>query len=348
MSTPKDATLFKLLHDFLMVYLPSQRRVSKHTVMAYRTTLNQLLDFVKVRYGISMLDITIKMLGKSTITDFLDYVEQQRRCSIRTRNHRLACIRSFFDYAASMEAALVYCAAELRKIPLKKLVSTPTVNYMSEEAVRALLEEPDISTAKGLRDRFLMILLYDTGARIQELLGIRIGDVRLGSTPTVLLYGKGSKPRTVPIMQRTAEHFKEYVAALHEPAPVLDSYLFFTGRREARHKMSDDNARKLLRRYSSLAREKCLQVPQNAHPHLWRHSRAMHLYQHGMDLTLVSQWLGHSDPSTTLIYAYADTEHKRKAIGEAMAEQGLFASETTSETYRIDDEKRLKRLYGLA
>jgi site-specific recombinase XerD len=348
MNALEDDTLFKLVHDFLRVYLPSQRRASEHTTMAYRTTLNQLLGFVKERYGIGFSDITIGMLGKETVVDYLDYVERHRHCSIRTRNHRLACIRSFFEYAASMEATLVYRAAELRKIPLKKPESSATVEHMSEEAVKALLEEPDISTAKGLRDRFLMILLYDTGARIQELLGIRIGDVQLGSTPIVLLHGKGNKVRTVPIMQRTAEHFKEYVAKLHDPMPDLDSHLFFAGRKDARHKMSDDNVRKLLRRYSSQARKKCRQVPQNAHPHLWRHSRAMHLYQHGMDLTLVSQWLGHSDPSTTLIYAYADTEHKRRAIGEAMAEQGILSAEMTSASYKIDDEQRLKRLYGLA
>jgi site-specific recombinase XerD len=342
-----DEALFKLVHDYLGVYLPGMRRVSEHTVKSYRAVINQLLDFAKERHGVSLAGVTFAMLGRDTVAAYLDHVEQGRRCSAVTRNHRLACIRSFFDYAAASDPGLMFQSAELRKIPLKKTPARAGVDYMSEEAVKAMLDQPDASMAKGLRDRFLMVLLYDTGARIQELLGIRLADVRADATPTVLLHGKGGKARTVPIMQRTAEHLEGYLAVFHGDGASPGDCLFYTGRAGARHKMSDDNVRKMMKGYAASARAKCPSVPESVHPHLWRHSRAMHLYQHGMDLTLVSQWLGHSSPSTTLVYAYADTEHKRRAIEGAMSEQGIIAPESAAERYTISDERLIKRLYGL-
>lgn len=197
----------------------------------------------------------------------------------------------------------------------------------------------------GIRDQFLMIFLYDTGARIQEALDVKICDLRIDKTPTVTLHGKGGKIRVVPLMKDTVEHLKNYMGVFHKDETWFSpEWLFYVERKGIRSAMCDDTARLRIQKYAEQARESCPDVPERVHPHLWRHTRAMHLYQHGMDLTLISQWLGHKQVETTLIYAYADTEAKRKAIEKAM---GSDSSGTKPGNYTVDDEETLKRLYGL-
>lgn len=217
---------------------------------------------------------------------------------------------------------------------------------MSETAIEALLKQPDTQTMKGLRDQFFMILMYDTAARIQEMLNLRICDIRSGTAPTATLLGKGSKIRTVPLMPETMEHFNNYIAVFHTTESVYSQeLLFFVERKGQRTMMSDDTVRYFLKQYAKEAQAFCSLVPDNVHPHLFRHSRAMHLYQRGMDLTLISQWLGHVNLETSLIYAHADTEQKRKAIEQSMGGQVTGGIEVPK--YVVDDEDILKRLYGL-
>ncbi len=217
---------------------------------------------------------------------------------------------------------------------------------MTEKAVEALLKEPDTRTAIGLRDQMIMVMLYDTGARIQEALGIRLCDLRLDRTPTAQLFGKGRKIRTVPLMANTVGKLKNYISVFHKRESMLsEKPLFYVERKGQLQSICDDTVRIRIRKYADAAREKCGDVPETVYPHLWRHTRAMHLYQHGMDLTLISQWLGHASLETTLVYAHADTEAKRKAIEKAMG-SGTGAPEDSS-SYTIDDEDLLKQLYGL-
>ena len=161
-----------------------------------------------------------------------------------------------------------------------------------------------------------------------------------------MLLGKGKKTRVVPIMDETVKHYLNYLSIYHKDENEYStSPLFYIKRGDVIHTMSDDNIRKFLNHYGDLAREICPEVPIKIHPHLFRHSRAMHLYQHGMDLTLISQWLGHSNLETTLIYAHADTKQKREAIEKSMGENIIGSVDIPK--YTIEDEDILKKLYGL-
>ena len=147
-------------------------------------------------------------------------------------------------------------------------------------------------------------------------------------------------------MTDTVKHLKNFLAAVHPGESILsDSYLFYTIRHGQKGPMCDDTARYRIQKYVAAAQDKCREVPDNPHPHLWRHSRAMHLYQHGMDLERISQWLGHSHLETTLIYAHVDTEDKRKAIEAALGSGAI--GEIGVAPYTVDDEELLRRLYGL-
>lgn len=342
-----DPMLFELIRAFLTVYLPRQRCCSENTVKTYKAALNQMLEYIKMKHMIPLYDVTLSMLTKDSVVDFLTWLENERGCSAQTINLRLAALRAFFAYAADEEMTICPLLHDLKKIPKKKCPK-PVVEYMSEAAVKTLLRQPDITTEKGIRDQFLMIVLYDTGARIQEVMNLQLKDFKLEGTPTVTLHGKGKKIRVVPIMDRTVRHLERYINIFHANEEMSSSaYLFYSRRNGQISQMSTENARKIMKYYARSARLECSEIPERLHPHLWRHSRAMHLYQHGMDLSLISQWLGHSSMETTLIYAHADTEQKRLAIQKAMASSDPSLSHLENLPPWRNDDDLIARLYGL-
>ena len=342
-------TLFGAIHDYLKVYLPKQRNLSVHTQNSYRVALDQLVDFVRRRNNIPLQDVTFEMLTEAAVTAFLDSFETERGNEISSRNTRLAAIRAFLKYAADRNVVNVAILQEVKNIPLKKPGKVETIDYMSMAAITAIVEQTDLSAPLGLRDRTLLILLYDTGARVQELVGIKLMDLRFGKAPTIILHGKGNKVRFVPLMERTVDHLKKYLLEYHAGVPKSSPVpLFYSVTHGEQYPLTDRRVRYLLKDYADKARLNCLEVPENVHPHMFRHSRAMHLYQNGMDLTLVSQWLGHANLETTQIYAHADTEHKRTAIAKATPENSPLFFKLNPERMTISDESTLKRLIGLS
>jgi len=342
-----DNTLFMLLHDYLKVYLPKQRKLSPNTIRSYRESLELLVDFVKTKKKVLLQDVTFEMLTADIINAYLDYLENDRNCTATTCNNRLASIRAFLVFAADREIATAVYLSEMKKVPVKKLNEIVAVDYMSMAAISAIAEQADADTPKGLRDKFFMVLMYDTGARVQEMIDIKLCDIKIGKTPTITLHGKGGKIRSVPIMECTIQHFQKYMSVFHCESRNDNERLFYTVSYGQRHPLSASCIRLFLKQYGESARQNCIDVPENVHPHLWRHSRAMHLYQGGMDLTLVSQWLGHANLEVTQVYAHADTEHKRKAIAAATPSDNPLYTKLNSERFTISDEDMLKRLTGL-
>ncbi len=343
-----DTTLFGLIHDYFKSYLPIQRRCSPHTIRSYQAVLEAFLDFTKDQRCISLSAVTFKLLDSKMLIKFLDSLETNG-CSISTRNHRLNCIRAFFTYAAQVDPTTIIHKSDIFKVPIKKLSQSNIVKYMNEKAVAALLEQPDPLTKKGLRDRFILLLLYDTAARCQELIDLRLCDVKLGKTSTITIrHGKGDKAREVPLMKQTVEHFQNYRHTFHSgEGDYSDCPLFYMLRNGDKKPLENSTIRKLIVSYGQQARQKCIDLPEHITTHTLRHSRAMHLYQHGMDLTLVTQWVGHAQLETTLIYAYADTEQKRKSIEVATPANSPLRKKLNSDRFTITDDATLKILYGL-
>ena len=332
MGLEKNA-LFILIRDYFKQYLPRVKKFSPNTIRAYKIAMELLLDYVKEAKGVKLYDITFDTIDRAAVMAFLDYVECERSCSISTRNHRLHCIRGFYKYAADSDINAVTYWNEIKKIKTARTLELP-IGHMSESAVEAILAQPDTATQKGLRDMFLMLFLYQTGGRVQEILDVRLCDISFGTTSVVTLRGKGSKVRCVPLRDKMVHHLNQYMDVFHPNAKQYsDQYLLFVTRGGIKKRMTEDNARRLVRNYGEMARKQLLEVPENVHPHLFRHSRAMHLYQNGMDLTLVSQWLGHSRLETTLIYAYADTEQKRLAIEKAIPEESTLKEYLNAQNY---------------
>lgn len=340
-------SLFSAIHDYLLVALPKEQKCSENTIRSYRKSLELLVDFVKEKTGKPLSELSFEDIDRDVIADFLEYLETERNCSVSTRNHRLHCIRSFYRYAAQEDITAVTHLTEVQKVKKARQVKT-LVEHMSEEAIKIIISQPNTTTDIGKRDAFLMLFLYRTGVRVQELVDIRLADIRLGNHSKLTVCGKGSKVRSIPLREDTVKNLKHYLELFHAGKTMYDSdYLFYTTRNACRKRMTEDNVRYLVRKYGDLARKDCLEVPENVHPHLFRHSLAMSLYRNGVDLSLISQWLGHSSIETTLIYAHADTEIKRQAIEKAVPEESEMKKFLNADRYTVNDEALLKQLCGL-
>lgn len=314
----KRNEFFHLLRQYLTVYLPEQKNVSGHTLKSYKETLNLFATFLSGQKKGRLYNVTFDDVTQDSIEAFLGWLSDSRGCGASTLNQRLSAIRAFFKYAGSRSPEVNDCYLTVRAVPFRKTAKRLTVDHFSENALDAMLRQPDPSKKKQHRDLFFMILLYDTGARDSEMLGLHPADVVIkGASPYVIIHGKGEKIRTVPIMAETKLHFQSYIKRFGLDASDNATPLFYTELHGARCRMSDDNVARFIDKYAALARKDSDEVPENVTPHMFRHSRALHLYQKGIPLPLISEWLGHSDMETTLIYAYADTEMKRTAMDKA-------------------------------
>jgi site-specific recombinase XerD len=303
--------LAKLLQAFFTEYLPMQRNVSPHTVRSYRDVMTLLLRFCRDRKGLTIERLRIEELSAGLVIEFLDSLEADRGCSIRTRNQRLAALHAFLRYL-QVEAPehMLHCQ-RLLAIPFKRY-DRPALHYLSADQMRALLSQPDLRTPIGRRDLALLSVLYDTGARVQEVIDLTRREVRLDAPAQLRLTGKGGKTRIVPLMPNTvallADHLREH--GLDQP-DHLDSPVFVNRSQQHFTRMG---IWRLLQKYAARARLVCPHLPKQISPHIFRHSKAMHLLQAGIPLVIIRDFLGHADITTTEIYARADLDMKRRAL----------------------------------
>ena len=341
-----DDSFFKHVRGFLTVFLPKNKCYSKNTVKAYRDTINLFRKFLLEEKAISFTDITFDRINHEVIYEFLAWLQNTRGCKASTKNLRLAALKSFFHYCAMEDSALMAIYLDIQKVRSQRLARS-RVEYMSETALKVLLEQPNPTSRCGMRDRFFMILLYDTGARIQEILDLKLKDIHLNDqTPCIYLTGKGNKTRAVPLMDKTIAHLHEYMKIFHPDGDLKnDQYLFYTLIKGLKGKMSDDNVSCFLKRYAESAHQVCSEVPLRMHAHLFRHTRAMHLYQAGIPLSYIKDFLGHVSVNTTDIYASTDTSMMRAALEKI----NKGDDEQTSKVVPVwqDNEEMILKLCGL-
>jgi integrase/recombinase XerD len=332
--------LWKYVRSYLTVYLLRIRGLSPRTVDSYRQSISMYCQFLKEESGIDFSRMSFDHVTRDSVMKFLQSL-RSRGCRASTCNLRLSSLKSFLKYCADEDIGLYSVYQEVRKVPLMKVARMP-VQYMSEIAIKTLLALPDIKTAKGMRNRMIMILLYDAGVRIQELVDLKVSNLQLhAKNPFVIVTGKGSRTRSVPLMDKTVAHLKEYLRRFHTLSDDgIAEPLFYSIRSGALHKLSTDAVAVMLKNYGESARETCSEVPNRVHAHLFRHARAMALYRAGMPLSYIAEFLGHVNVNTTDIYASADIQMLRDALEKA-------DPELTKEIPRWKDEESLKKLCGL-
>ncbi|WP_094607794.1 Tyrosine recombinase XerD [Sporomusa silvacetica DSM 10669] len=310
----KPTDFAEYLTAFLTNWLTKQRNASPKTIHSYRDTFKLLLKYYQEREDMSPERITMSTLTVDVIKDFLSWLETERKCSISTRNQRLAAIHSFFRYVQAEDPARLYHFQKVIAIPMKK-AGKPMVEHLTPEAMKLLLDQPDRNLPQGRRDLTLMSVLYDTGARVQELIDAKVEDVFLLPPPVIVLTGKGNKIRRVPLMKNTAFLLQNYLAENHLNSQHKRQYPLFTNRQH--YPLTKEGVAYIIGKYVNAARSQSSIIPQKVKPHMFRHSKAMHLLQAGVNLIYIRDFLGHVDVKTTEIYAQADTETKRKAIENA-------------------------------
>jgi len=310
----KPTDFAKHLTEFLSVYLPLQKNSSKNTIYSYRDTFKLLIRYCQEKQSIPAERITMDILSNKLITSFLQWLENERKCSISSRNQRLAAVHSFFRYVQAEEPSGMFHFQKIIAIPIKKAKKT-VVEHLAPEAMKLLLEQPDKHTPKGRRHLTLMSILYDTGARVQELIDVRVCDVILDNPAVITLTGKGDKTRRVPIMKNAVLLLQNYLTENKLNKPGKNEYPLFINKQH--NKLTKEGVAYIVAKYVESARKISTIVPPKVKVHMFRHSKAMHLLQAGVNLIYIRDFLGHVDLKTTEIYARTDTETKRKAIENA-------------------------------
>ena len=297
--------------SFLTHYLAAQRNLSPNTIKAYRDVFTLLLRFCRDVRGIPPEKLRLEHIDVALVEAFLDHLETERKSSPRTRNHRLATLHAFFRYVQAEEPAHMLQCQRILAIPLRRH-ARPTVAYLSKEELTEILAQPDLRTSEGRRDAVLLSVLYDTGARVQELIDLSVGDVRLDPPAQLRLMGKGRKMRAVPLIDNTIQLLHDHVQENHLDRPEqFDKPLFQNARGQ---RLSRSGIRYILQKYLGRARSQLPSLNRKVSPHTFRHTKGMHLLQSGISLDMIRDFLGHVDVKTTQIYARANLEMKRNAL----------------------------------
>jgi site-specific recombinase XerD len=299
------------LSSYLTMYLPGQVGLSENTIMAYRDTFKLVFLFAQDKQRLKPEQLTLEQFNADFIVSFLRWLEQERGNSIATRNQRLAALRAFAKYARTRYPEYLLEAQKIIDLKTKKK-STPSLPHLSSDFVRDIIAQIDISDKYGRRDMVLLSLMYDCGARVQEICDLCIRSIRLEKPYTIILTGKGKKNRAVPIMENTANIISKYFVENNlNSLEKADTPLFFN---HQRRKFTRAGITYIFKKYCNAARSNNPQIPLKISPHILRHSKAMHLLQAGVNLIYIRDFLGHVHVETTEVYAKTDTEMKRKAI----------------------------------
>ena len=308
--------LGSLLQRFFAEHLVHHKRASPQTVACYRDTFRMLLEFVQKQCHIEPSALRVTDLDVPTILKFLDHLEQERKNSIRSRNLRLAAIRSFFRLVALRDPERVGLASQMLAIPIKRS-ERKLVGYLTRVEVEAVLAAPDLSKWQGRRDYGLLLTFYNSGARVSELIALEPSQVHFGQSNSLTLMGKGRKQRTVPLWSQTARVLQNW---FREQQSMSATKAFPNARGAP---LSRDGVNYILQLAVQRATATCPSLAsKRVSPHTLRHTTAMHLLQSGVDITVIALWLGHESIETTHGYIEADLAMKEKALEKTSPHPG--------------------------
>lgn len=333
----------KYLSKFLSEYLPHERNMSTNTIASYRDTFVLFINYMKTVQQIKVEKLLLKDITKYIILDFISWLKTERECSVSTCNNRLAAIHSFIQYLqyeniVNLKEWQLILSIKTAKTDIGKL------SYLTTEEVKFLLAQPDADTYRGRRELAILALLYDTAARVQELIDLTPESLRIEKTPyTIRLVGKGRKSRIVPLMPEQVNLLKHYMKEndlflSHK----IKHPLFFNAKGE---KLTRSGIAYIFKKYIEMVRvEKPGMIPDVISCHSLRHSKAMHLLQAGVNIVYIRDFLGHVSTQTTEIYARADSTLKREAIEKAYTD---VIPETASKKEWEQNKDLLMWLKGL-
>ena len=308
--TPPMPSFCALVQAFFAEHLVEQRALSPHTVAAYRDAFLLFLAFVEARLGKSPPELSLADITSELLLAFLDHLEQERHNTVRSRNARLAALRAFLKFASHRDLSSLHTLEQALGVPMKRFEQL-MFGFLSREEMLALIGTPG-NTWISQRDHLLLVLLYNTGARVSEIIAVKVADVVLKDATCVQLHGKGRKQRTVPLWRSTAQEIRAWL----RNNPQLEARSALLPNRHG-HPMTPSNVRqRLALAVQSASKRNGDLTKRHITPHWIRHTTAMHLLQSGVDISVIALWLGHESPMTTHMYVEADLAMKEKALAK--------------------------------
>lgn len=303
---------------FLREYAPNHLTGSLHTLRSYETALTLYIGFLE-KTGTTLENFSASSFEKTKIEEWLVWLSKERNCSPDTCNNRLASIRAFLKYMASRDVKYSDISNGAATIKLKKRTKRK-VNGLSRNALKTLMEEPDANTLTGIRDLTFMILLYATAIRLDEALSLQIKHVVIEGKACINVIGKGNKLRTLYLLPKAVAHLKQYIKLYHGENPNPESYLFFSRIKGQHSKITQAAIAKMLKKYATSGHAKNPEVPLDLHAHQFRHAKASHWLEDGMNIVQISFLLGHAQLQTTMIYLDITIEQEIKAMATLESE----------------------------
>lgn len=326
MSASSTPSFVHLIQDFFCGHLINQRNASPCTVAAYRDTFRLLLGYLGAERHKQPSRLELSDLTPGTVAAFLAHLERVRHNTVRTRNQRFAAIRAFLRYASARDPSSLLTVQQVLAIPMKRF-DRPQMGFLSRSEVDAILATPDVSTWCGRRDRVMFSVLYNTGARVSELVSAKVQDLALEHCASLRLHGKGRKDRTVPLWKDMARSLRQWLKEIRTDAT---DPLFPNAAGEC---LTRSGVEYRLHQLVVKAATRCPSLKnRRISPHTMRHTTAMHLLQSGVDITVIALWLGHETPATTHMYVEADLTMKQRALAK------VHEPQTGSVRYRPSDK----------
>jgi site-specific recombinase XerD len=325
---------------FLNHELPDIRKKSHNTISAYRTSLNAYIDYLETTKGINRAGVCFEDFGKENLKDYLLWMDKTISLGVKTCNLRMTAIRSLLSFASeeSIDVTPIYVASKNVK-GLK--VPAGRIEYFENYQLEAIFNAPDMKRKAERRNRMMLIIGYDTAVRVGELVSLKVGDFHFGAeVPYVSIFGKGSKYRNVPLMNKTVSHLKIYLAEFHTDMDYKKP-LFYATTHGNIHSLSDDTVQNALKNYAEQCKGNNVHMPEHVSFHMLRKTRAMDLYRAGCPLSFIQQMLGHENVSTTSgFYAFATLDTLAEALEKANPATG-----NAEKSWK--DGSILKKLYRL-
>jgi len=310
----ESITIARHIYTFLREYVPSQKSHSENTLKSYEYAISLYIGFLEVEKDIDPERLSCECFSRDMIEKWLLWLANNRKCSPETCNVRLASLRVFLKYLGNMDVSMLHISETASCIQRKK-GTYKKIKGMSKDAVRALMAAPDTSTTAGRRDLALIVTMYGTAARIDEILSAKVGQLHLDAwKPNVNIIGKGNKIRTLYLLPKAVAHLKSYIKEYHGGNPNPDAFVFYSRNVGPCGKMSQMAVSKRLKLHAETAHKSCVDVPQYLHAHQFRHAKASHWLEDGMNIVQISLLLGHKQLQTTLVYLDVTIEQKAEAL----------------------------------
>ena len=341
---PKTSTpnFFSFARDYLHMYLPTVQRRSPKTIEAYRISLECFLDYLADHEHIERAHVSFDDFGRQHLKGWLAWMTDQRHYAPPTIALRLSAVKAFLAYCSHEDLTLVALSQAAKALPAPAVPRKP-IESLTEPETRAVLAAFSGRTAKSRRNRMLLILLYDTAARVGEITSLTLQDLCLAMPGHVALTGKGNKTRIVPLTAKTIDHLHVYLAEFHPNMAKLPATrpVFYSSHHGQPTELSTDTVAAVVDKAAQTARTRCPSVPEHIHCHTLRKTKAMDLYQQGIPLPIIMRLLGHENVSTTAaFYAFATVDMMREAINAATP------AINTPAARRLTEDK-LQALYSL-